>query len=693
MIMAGVCAHAAEFNVENTSLPMGKAYEEYNGQINMVGGNDGYTFEFVSGFLPEGLTVNSDGSITGIPTSDGYYGYVNIRISNDDGTSRVFTFNISIRPRSIKINVTAPKDISYDGKEHTATIQCYDMNGNELTDLVQIVKYGKDNLPSAINAGTYYIDVYVSGCIIEERSGDNYLKIERIPAEISVAESKEFRYDQKPHPITDDDVTVTPSEAGYIAEYSRNGGSYTTDAPVASGTYTVRVHTANPNYETVYAQGTLRIIGESINFDVTDTSVTYDGEVHKAKITPSVDGVDYNVTYTNSKGETVENPTDADVYTINITLVDSSVYSIGNDYTNKLTISPRMGHFVVQDGWEYDGVAHTPNMTVTADFDNSLYTIAYRKQGTDTDLTQITDAGVYDIIITFQNGNYAADETSSKTITVTPKTVNFAVTDNNIDYDGNTHKATVTPNTTLAENLYSVKYRKKNTENLLDNVRNAGIYDVVISFANDNYALDDSFNATMTINATYTLNVGNSPASRIYMDTTHNDDWKENALNYLKSNHKFSADYLPEGCNDTIVYNSINGIDADSDIYTVITSGLDKFVDPGVQVNDGSENNVILGTAKEVPNISGMYEVTYQVGNTTMKRYVMVVSKKIGDVNGDGAVNGIDANNLVGKNTETDGVEQARVWDVNKDGRIDSNDVSAIRNRFIAPLQAYYPWL
>lgn len=38
--------------------------------------------------------------------------------------------------------------------------------------------------------------------------------------------------------------------------------------------------------------------------------------------------------------------------------------------------------------------------------------------------------GVYDIIITFPNGNYIADETSSKTITVTPKTVNFTVTDN-----------------------------------------------------------------------------------------------------------------------------------------------------------------------------------------------------------------------------------------------------------------------
>lgn len=66
---------------------------------------------------------------------------------------------------------------------------------------------------------------------------------------------------------------------------------------------------------------------------------------------------------------------------------------------------------------------HKPNMTVDASYDESKYTITYRKQGTETDLTEITDAGVYDIIITFPNGNYIADETSSKTITVTPKTV------------------------------------------------------------------------------------------------------------------------------------------------------------------------------------------------------------------------------------------------------------------------------
>ena len=149
MLMAGVCAHAAEFSVDTTSLPMGEAYKPYSAQITMSGGsNDGYSFEFISGFKPTGLTVNEDGSITGTPTSAGYYANMNIRISNVDGTYRDVTFKINIRARSIKINVTAPKNIIYDGNSYTATVKCYDLNGGELTDAVPIIRYGKDNLSS-----------------------------------------------------------------------------------------------------------------------------------------------------------------------------------------------------------------------------------------------------------------------------------------------------------------------------------------------------------------------------------------------------------------------------------------------------------------------------------------------------------------------------------------------------------------
>ena len=104
----------------------------------------------------------------------------------------------------------------------------------------------------------------------------------------------------------------------------------------------------------------------------------------------------------------------------------------------------------------------------------------------------------------------------------------------------------------------------------------------------------------MTVNVTYTFNLGNSPAAMIYKDTTHDAEWQKEALDYLKANHKFSENYLPKDCSADITYNPINNIDADGNEYTVITSGLDKFVDPGVNINDGSTSDTIKGTVSAV---------------------------------------------------------------------------------------------
>ena len=40
MLMAGVCAHAADFSVDTTSLPMGEAYKPYSAQITMSDGSN-----------------------------------------------------------------------------------------------------------------------------------------------------------------------------------------------------------------------------------------------------------------------------------------------------------------------------------------------------------------------------------------------------------------------------------------------------------------------------------------------------------------------------------------------------------------------------------------------------------------------------------------------------------------------------
>lgn len=692
MFAAGICVHAADFDVDGGArLPDGEAYKAYSAQINMTGGNDGYTFEFVSGFKPAGLTVNSDGSVTGTPTSSGFYSSMNIRISHTDGTSEVVSFSIMVMPRSISVVVDSPANLVYDGQPHTAQVKCYDADGNLIDDIVPSVKYGADWLDAATNAGTYAITVLnPSGCLITDYTGDEYLIINtQSVTELSAAD-KTFQYDGNSHGITDSDVTVNPSAAGYTVEYRKTGASaYTADEPVAAGTYEARLHTVNSNYETVYATATVTILAQEINFTVTNTTAEYDGARHEVSVACDKSDVDYTVSYTDASGNPAE-PISAGTYNVVITLANADAYTIGAITGNTLTITPKTIKFTAaQDSFEYDGTEKTPVISTDPVTDVSLYTVSYRKTG-ETSSSAILDAGTYDVVITLtDSNNYVIDDSSTKTITVTAQVVNFTVTDNTVTYDGNAHKATVTTESDIPQSSYTVQYRKNGV--LTNSVTDAGEYEIVITVSDSNYALDSAFSGTMTVISAVSLNIGNSPAAMIYKDNSHSDnaDWQAAALNALVTTRRFSSDYLPSGCSADIAYGLINNIDIDGDKYTVIVTSLDAFVDPGLSVN----GSTVTGSSPvQVEGIEGLYKVTYTYNDENYERYVAVV-RKIGDTNGDGFVNAVDANYLDNKNTAPSGVTEARVWDVNKDGMLDANDAAAIRSRYKTALTSYYPWL
>ena len=449
LILSGTFAYAAEFNVVKTNLTRGAAYESYNAQIEMQDGNDGYTFSFDSGILPTGLTVNEDGSITGIPKSAGDFPIVNICISHSDGTRAVVTFHIFIAPRPIWVVVTAPT-VEYDGEYHDITVECYDYVTKEPLEegLIPSVFYdcGSERLSQVKDANIYYITVRPpSGCSIELQEGDKYFIIKKNQNAQIFVQDQQFKYVKgQSFPITD--VRVEPVEAGYIAEYRKKGNSeYTTDAPTEPGVYTVRVKTTNPNYEQI----------EEI--------------------------------------------------------------------------------------------------------------------------------------------------------------------------------------------------------------------------------------VTLTVSGAALMNLGNSPAALILSENV-SDEEKERNLSAFKSDHIFRG----------INYRSFNiaGIDEnlDENKYTVIVSDINKFKDPGLY-DEVLGNLGIKGSDPEPINgANDLYKVTYSSEDfEELFRYVMVV-RRIGDANGDGYVNAVDANHLDKANKNPETVSEARVWDVNKDGKLDKYDAAAIRNRFYLPLEAYYPW-
>lgn len=611
--MLSVCAvNAAELQPSNTSFPTGNAYEEYTAQIEMPNGNEGYTFEFERGIKPVGITINSDGSITGIPTSSGLYSSIYIRISHEDGSSAVQTFSMLIMPRKIKVTVAAPTGLTYDALEHEAEVKIFDINGTELHDLTAKVSYGTEKVEKAVNAGTYHINISApSGCLITEQSGDEYLTIERAVVNSLSVKNKSFNYDGQQHGVTADDITVEPA-ISYAVEYRKNGeASYTTTPPKSPATYTVRVYTTNPNYETVYATSTLSINAEKIDFTAADTTAEYDGTKKEAKVAIANGGasVDFSVSYTDKEGNTVDP----------------------------------------------------------------------------------IEAGTYNIVVKINNDNYELGTVTPNTLVIEKKPISFEVTNNSIVYDGQPHTATITPTENIDGSYYTVGYQS--SEEVSNSVTVAGVYDIVIEFTNTNYKINDGFNAQMTILPKISMNIGNSPAAMIMKDSSKNDEWKTAALLELRTTHKFST-YVPTNCVADIVYTPINNVDYDLDVNTVIVNKLEDFVDPGVLVENGTNNSTVKGSAPTPTAINGIYQVTYPVDSDSNTRNIIVLNNVIGDANGDGNVNAIDSNVIKSMipAAMTD-VRTARICNVNKDDSVNLADAEAIRNRFSSSITAYYPWL
>jgi len=74
--------------VNNTSLPLGINGLSYNQSLSAFGGQSPYSWTISSGILPPGLTLTTDGQITGAPTNNGTY---NFTVQVTDAVSEIAT--------------------------------------------------------------------------------------------------------------------------------------------------------------------------------------------------------------------------------------------------------------------------------------------------------------------------------------------------------------------------------------------------------------------------------------------------------------------------------------------------------------------------------------------------------------------------------------------------------------------------
>lgn len=521
------------------------------------------------------------------------------------------------------------------------------------------------------------------------------------------------------------DYTVTYTNAdGSPAELDP-----TTQYPYKVGNYKISITLNQSDEYTIdsISSTSFTIEKGSITFDAffgtnaSDKSAEYNksGQTVTIKTTPEVDSSLYTVKYV-KEGETEGTEIkDAAKYTVVFELTDNENYQITNTDPIELTVTKKQLKFksTFGDGSNkvvYSGSTASPSCTCSNDsnIQESDYSYVFYKNGTTQELHDFTDAGEYNTKITLTDSkNYAIDQTSELALTIEKKKMSFTVSNNSHPYDGTSHTADITPTDSSIDNsLYSVQYQLGDALPA-DGAVEIGTHKIIIVSRNDNYTVDENFNEVFTITFAG-LMPGNSPAAMIFADPAHeadtveNTQWKEKALESLRTNRVFIAEYTP----------TINGVDADviqsikytdigpygineldGDINTIIVKKItsDEIANSALNADPGYNLNGTIQKGKlvSVDGVNGLYKLEYTNDDTTIVRYVIEIPTKIGDTNGDGYVNGIDANALDKLDNTPGSVAEARIHDVNKDGRINKDDADAIRRRFGTKLVSYYPWV
>ncbi len=158
--------------ITTTSLTEGTVGTAYS-QILAAMGDMPITWSVSGGSLPGGLSLSSDGKITGTPTDAGEFSFTVTADNNSGSDSKEFSLSVGqATPQATDFTFTAPTDLVYDGNAKYATvtakegivgmgeitvIEYYDEDGNLLTD-------------APVNAGVYTVK-------IDAAKGDNYTAV------------------------------------------------------------------------------------------------------------------------------------------------------------------------------------------------------------------------------------------------------------------------------------------------------------------------------------------------------------------------------------------------------------------------------------------------------------------------------------------------------------------------------------
>jgi hypothetical protein len=406
---------------------------------------------------PAGLTVELtyDGSLDA-PTNAGIYEVIGTIQELNYGGSATNTLTIAAAAAEVLLS-----DLSqvYDGTGRSATAQ------TEPEGLTVELTYD-GSLEAPTNAGIYE----VIGTIQELNyvgSATNTLTIAAAAAEVLLSDLSQV-YDG-----TGRSATAQTEPEGLTVELTYDGSL---EAPTNAGIYEVIGTIQELNYAGS-ATNTLTIAAAAAEVLLSDLSQVYDGTGRSAAAQTEPEGLTVELTYDGS----LEAPTNAGTYEVIGTIQE---LNYAGSATNTLTIAAAAAEVTLGDLTQvYDGTARS----ATAQTEPEGLTVELTYDGS---LEAPTNAGIYEVIGTIQELNYAGSATN--TLTIAAAAAEVTLGDLTQVYDGTARSATAQtePEGLTVELTY---------DGSLEAPTNAGIYEVIGTIQELNYA--GSATNTLTIAA------------------------------------------------------------------------------------------------------------------------------------------------------------------------------------------------
>ena len=401
-------------------------------------------------------------TVKAVPLDDGK-AYVIVTAAAVSGnyaeTTKEVTVTINRAPTNVAAAPTAITGLTYNGSAQELVTAGTASSGCKLryalgSETAATEPYS-DSIPTATNAGTYYVWYY--NAVLDNNHEDSvpkYVEVKVAQKAITVtADAKSVIYGNPTPALT---YTVT----GLVGSDTLTGAlACEVDEKSNAGPYDITKGTlaASDNYDISFNNGTLTVEQKEVGLDWSNLSFTYDGQSHKPTATAtylvnndaivvSVSGEQTNAgeSYT----ATASGLTGTKAGNYKLPTANTTTFTIGKA---ALTVTANdknitYGEAPTNDGVTYDGFVNGETESVlsgTLDYDYS-----YAQYGDVGNAYTITPKGL-------TSNNYAITFVQG-TLTVEQKEVGLDWSNLSFTYDGQSHKPTAAANGTVNDDEIGV---------------------------------------------------------------------------------------------------------------------------------------------------------------------------------------------------------------------------------------------